>query len=66
MMFSLRNDVELQNGRSVVHNFFKQLMGAFPKGIEVYIVFLRSGAYFQSPRCHRGSQFMVIPPREVE
>ncbi|KJH45820.1 hypothetical protein DICVIV_08144 [Dictyocaulus viviparus] len=31
MKFSLGNDVELQEGRSVVHNFFKQLMTGFPK-----------------------------------
>ncbi|RCN52796.1 hypothetical protein ANCCAN_01173 [Ancylostoma caninum] len=31
MKFFLRDDVELQLGRSVVHNFFKQLMAGFPK-----------------------------------
>ncbi|EYC26557.1 hypothetical protein Y032_0010g1218 [Ancylostoma ceylanicum] len=31
MKFFLRDDVELQVGRSVVHNFFKQLMAGFPK-----------------------------------
>ncbi|ETN76177.1 hypothetical protein NECAME_03550 [Necator americanus] len=31
MKFFLRDDVELQHGRSVVHNFFKQLMAGFPK-----------------------------------
>ncbi|KAK5981274.1 hypothetical protein GCK32_016104, partial [Trichostrongylus colubriformis] len=31
LKFTLRNDVELQHGRSVVHTFFKQLMSGFPK-----------------------------------
>ncbi|KIH64083.1 hypothetical protein ANCDUO_05610, partial [Ancylostoma duodenale] len=31
MKFFLRDDVELELGRSVVHNFFKQLMAGFPK-----------------------------------
>ncbi|KAL6726534.1 hypothetical protein Aduo_008498 [Ancylostoma duodenale] len=31
MKFFLRDDVELEVGRSVVHNFFKQLMAGFPK-----------------------------------
>ncbi|XGW14291.1 hypothetical protein V3C99_000540, partial [Haemonchus contortus] len=31
LKFTLRNDVELHHGRSVVHNFFKQLMSGFPK-----------------------------------
>ncbi|VDL78102.1 unnamed protein product [Nippostrongylus brasiliensis] len=38
MKFSLRDDVELKDGRSVVHNFFKQLMAAFPKDYVSFMV----------------------------
>ncbi|CAJ0598306.1 unnamed protein product [Cylicocyclus nassatus] len=31
MKFFIRDDVELEVGQSVVHNFFKQLMSGFPK-----------------------------------
>ena len=35
MLFRLEDGVDLDDGRAVVHTFFRQLMQAFPKGEKV-------------------------------